>query len=127
MKIKLNDLICVSTLATVFGVLSCMTKEPVKLPEKSAQVMTTPAAPPSFQKWLQHFHGSFAAATTWSCRKTTEEEPKGHYCTIGDPSYVWTLYCNSQYCDVVTLVHEAKWSKSIPNPGFSAPIFSPQK
>jgi hypothetical protein len=60
----------------------------------------------------------------WQCRETTEEEPQGYYCTIQTHSGFLTLYCNSKYCDLVTLVHQAKWSKSIPNPGFAAPIFS---
>ena len=108
----------------VMGIIFGCTREPVSLPEKKVQ-KTIEAPPASFLRWRRNFYGDREDAYQWICRKTTEGEPKGHYCTIeGDLGHMWTLYCSERHCDLVTLVHEAKWSKTIPNPGFSAPIFS---
>lgn len=116
------SLAIVLIVAIIFG---CSQKA-VSLPAKKTPQQTSEAsyaAPQSLQKWMSHFSWD----GKWTCRKTTEEEPTGHYCTLQSAyshSDFVTLFCNSESCDVVTLVHEAKWSRTLPNPGFSAPIFS---
>jgi hypothetical protein len=93
------------------GVLGFYQGTPTRLSEKTAATLGAPA---SFQRWRNHFYGSHVDAYQWVCRKTTEGEPKGHYCTVeGGQGRIRTLYCNEKSCDIVILVHEARW--------FSAP------
>lgn len=110
-------------IVAILGIIFGCSKEPVKLPAKEAPKVAPPTVP-AVSKWCLRL---FEKECRWLCRKTGEGEPKGYYCTVASPfdgDYLWTLFCNEKNCNLVTLVHEAKWSKTIPNPRFSAPIFS---